>query len=279
MLRLPSARGPNSMRPCIQATILLSFNWATAVSMSSSLVTHVSESQAAVFQHLLDFCGGISGAEAERFQARRAPRVRRRRAMPRAPRRWRFRHYRRPAARRRSSYPDSFSSAETSSAFRPMPQPDKGCRRSPAIRTTAASTAFWIPAAQMAGAEFPEWARHPSGRAAREFRAESAVPIGVPSKRTNGRCAGPASERTASRETGRDSGCRRPPTATGPCARLRWRGSPATPSPCRIDRPANREYCSLSSVMRAPRACQRDPQRKSAPRSSVSTVASSKGDG
>jgi hypothetical protein len=39
MLRLPSARAPNSMRPCIQATILLSFNCATAVPISSSVVS------------------------------------------------------------------------------------------------------------------------------------------------------------------------------------------------------------------------------------------------
>ena len=68
MLRSPSARAPNSMRPCIQATILFSFNWATAVSITSSSVMHVAEAQPAILQHLLDFGGGICRAQADRVE-------------------------------------------------------------------------------------------------------------------------------------------------------------------------------------------------------------------
>ena len=54
MLRLPSARAPNSMRPCIQATILLSFNCATAVVDHFVGGQQVVEAQLAVLEHLLD---------------------------------------------------------------------------------------------------------------------------------------------------------------------------------------------------------------------------------
>ena len=66
MLRLPSARGPNSMRPCIQATILLSVNCSTAVSTISSVVKQVAESQLAVFEHFLGVRGGIGRPQRER---------------------------------------------------------------------------------------------------------------------------------------------------------------------------------------------------------------------
>jgi len=65
MLRLPNARAPNSMRPCIQATIFVVVQLRHGGSNQLVHGEHVAETQLAVFEHLLDFGRGVGGAEAE----------------------------------------------------------------------------------------------------------------------------------------------------------------------------------------------------------------------
>ena len=122
MLRLPSARAPNSMRPCIQATILLSFNCATAASISSSVGQQVMEAQLAVLEHLLGF-GRRRRPGPEQSVSSAHARVLAESAVPGFERRadGRARHCPPPAARRRSRSRTRFSSAETSSALSPRP--------------------------------------------------------------------------------------------------------------------------------------------------------------
>ena len=104
MLRLPSARGPNSMRPCIHATILWSPNCAPRRRVSSSVGQQVAEAQLAVLQHLLDLFGAVTRAQ-DRDRRCLTRAACRRDLMPGvvAPRRAPSRRCRPPAARRRSS--------------------------------------------------------------------------------------------------------------------------------------------------------------------------------
>jgi hypothetical protein len=54
MLRLPSARGPNSMRPCIQATMWLFSSCETAASIARHGFEEA-EAELAVFERFFDF--------------------------------------------------------------------------------------------------------------------------------------------------------------------------------------------------------------------------------
>ncbi len=61
MLRFPRARGPNSMRPCIHATILLSFSAWIASLDQLAFRLQIPKPQFAVFQNAFDLGGRVGG--------------------------------------------------------------------------------------------------------------------------------------------------------------------------------------------------------------------------
>ena len=108
---------------------------------------HVAEAQLAVFEHLLDFGARCRRGPGRGYRAARAASWRQApcqvsstapMAVPALPE---------AGCTNTFSKPERFSSAETSSAFRPRPPARHRLRPLPAMRITAASTAFWMPAA------------------------------------------------------------------------------------------------------------------------------------
>ena len=216
------------MRPCIQATILFSFELRHRGIDHLVGGQQVAEAQLAVLEHLLDLFGACSWAQAEVLE-RHALRPGGRRAcqasstapiaVPAL-----------PAAGCTNTFSNAraLSSAETSSAFKPRPPARQRLRPVPAMRMTASLHGALHAGRDVRAQRFGNRGAVFEAEALVEARAEAAVRQPLGARRRSGRCAAIAvAQRHDFAGTGRGSGRRPRPRATALCARRRWRRSPA----------------------------------------------------
>ena len=236
MLRFPSARGPNSMRPCIHAMILCSPSIAHRGRQQFVGRSQIVEAQLAVLQHLLDLFGAVAGAEAAgRPRVARSPRSED--VMPGI----QHRAQRRARVARRRLHEDILPSVpsardSTSSALKNNPPATHRFSPSPASSQYGFLDRLLQPRAMAAAVD--------SGICGAVLKAESRVEFCAESarRRCGWRRKTTESSRAPSQTISANSPAKRsspePWTATAPCVHPRRRETRAARSPRHRDRPS-----------------------------------------